>query len=383
MIFSSEQYLIFWAIRIIVLASFFITGLWISRERRPRGVYWVGVFPLLIIYSLAEGLRWNREEDYYNYYNDIVGTSLFHEDSEWLYSVWIDFFKNTGLPFWAGFLFYSFILLFAFLCLVRRFPKTAKLALPLFFIITSVQSENLVRQFFSLSFIIFSLVAYFDKRYLLMIICLFFAENIHFSAVVPIAFFLFSVIMAFKYKPQRPIIPIIIYVFLYLFWDVSFFSVLVEPILNIIPETGTNADSYLQSVSWFTADGSLALLVGKEYAGRSVLMSIVQFPTYLFIIYYGYNATKDNDKLRICYWCAFLAILLDITRGDIQNYLRLFHWIAFILSIIIGTIYSELRLNRNVKIMSVFFLSVYYLWTQMFSNLLVQSPWGYAFIWDR
>ena len=85
----------------------------------------------------------------------------------------------------------------------------------------------------------------------------------------------------------------------------------------------------------------------------------------------------------MCYWCAYIAILLDITKGDIESYLRIFHWIAFIIAIVVGAIYSELELESRMNKVFIFLLFAYFGYSLMFSKLFMDDPWGYAFIWDR
>lgn len=380
---NSGSFLVFWIIRIAVFISFIITGYWISYDKKSKHSYWKGVTPLIIIYSLAEGLRWNRGTDYFSNYIELTTGSGMSDLTEPLYSLWLSTFHNMSIPFWVAFVFYSFVLIISFLCLIKRFPKIASVALPMLFLVSSMQSENLIRQFFALSFIIFALVSYFDKRYLLMVCLIIISEGIHFSALAPVLFIFISVLLANYYAPRKPIIPLFLFVLVYFFWDTSYFSTVMDPILRLMPETDTKMDAYVQSATWFTEEGSLSLLSGTTYTGRSLAKTIVQLPTYIFLVIGGFYATKTTPYLRICYWCAYIAILIDITRADIQAYLRFFHWIAFMIPLVVGTIYSELHLKKAIKILSILFLLVYYVWGLMFSNLFVIDPYGYDFIWDK
>jgi len=381
--FNSETFLLFWIVRVTVFISFILTGYWISYKKKGSQSYWKGVTPLILLYSFAEGLRWNRGTDYFNNYIELTTGKGFSDLSEPLYSLWISTFHNMNIPYWMAFLFYSLILIVSFLSLVKRFPKIASITLPVFFVISSMQSENLIRQYFALSLVIFALVAYFDKRYYLMALLIIISEGIHFSALVPVIFVLISVLLAKFYTPGKPVIPAILFVLIYFLWDASYFSTVMDPILKLIPETDTKMDGYVQSETWFTAEGSMSMLTGSTYAGRSLGKALLQMPTYLFIVIEGYYATKKIPFLRICYWCAYIAILLDITRADIQAYLRFFHWIAFMIPLVVGTIYTELHLNKSIKTISILFLFVYYVWGLMLSNLFVIDPYGYDFIWDR
>lgn len=383
MIPSFEQYITFWIIRIIVFISFVATGFWISKHGRFNRSFWLGVLPLIVIYTLAEGLRWNRGQDYNNYYLEICGY-MPRDSLEFVYSLWLSFIQNVGIPYWMVFLFYSFFLVFSFLYLIRRYPNNAYFTLPLFFILTAMQSENLVRQYFSLSFIILAIAVFLDKRYLLAAFLLIISEGVHFSAAFPILLLLLCIILAKGYNPGKPILLVIIFCALYFFWDYSYFESITGPILKLFPETGSKMDGYIQSDTWFVAEGSMSLKdSGITYLGRHITTAIIQLPLYLFIVIGGFYASKRKRELRFFYWCAYFALLLDITRGDIQSYLRFYHWMAFFISIVVGTIYSELHLWKSVKYLSLLLLFVYYVWGMMFTNMRLLEPWGYQFIWDR
>lgn len=383
MIPSFEQYITFWIIRIIVFLTFVATGFWISKHGRYNRSYWLGVIPLIVIYTLAEGLRWNRGQDYYNYYLEICG-STYRDSLELVYSLWLSFIHNVGIPYWMVFLFYSFLLVFSVLYLIKRYPKKAYLTLPLFFIITAMQSENLVRQYLALSFIILAIAFFMDKRYLMAVFLLIISQGIHFSAVFPILFIFISILLAKKYDPGKPFLPVVIFCALYFFWDYSYFESITGPILKLFPETGSTMDGYIQSDTWFTAEGSMSMMAtGKTYAGRHITTAIIQFPLYFFIVISGFYASQRKWELRFFYWCAYIALLLDITRGDIQSYTRFYHWMAFFISIVVGIIFSELHQWKSIKFISLLLLVVYYVWGMMFTNMRLLDPWGYQFIWDR
>ena len=195
----------------------------------------------------------------------------------------------------------------------------------------------------------------------------------------------FSLFFALKYKPSKPYIPAFIFLILYFFWEYSYFAEISEPILRLFPETGLRMDGYVESDTWFTSEGSMSLeTTGKAYAGRHITTAIIQLPLYFFIVIAGFYASERKWELRFFYWCAYFALLLDITRGDIQSYTRFYHWMAFFIPIIVGTVYSELHLGKGVKFISIFLLVVYYVWGMMFTNMrFLINPWGYEFIWDR
>ena len=142
--------LLFWILRLLVLLSLFYSGYLITYKDKNGDFYWKYSSIGIIVYSLIEGLRWNRGIDYLHYYQDITG-ALFTDYDETVYVWWTEFFKFTGLPYWMAFVFYSFLLIHGFCFLLKKFKKGAIWALPLFFIITVGSSENLVRQFLAMA----------------------------------------------------------------------------------------------------------------------------------------------------------------------------------------------------------------------------------------
>lgn len=375
--------IIYWIIRTIVFITFIVTGYWISYKYEKIKNYWMACLPCIVIYSLAEGLRWGRESDFFHYYNDLT-SQLFTNYSETIYVFWISMFKSSGLPYWIGFVFYSFLLIFSFLYLIKRIPKIAVYSLPLFLIITSIQSENLIRQFFALAFIIFALAFYFDRKHVLMILSAIVAMKIHFSAVFPVLVLILSYILTKRYTPKKPILLVCVFLFFFFLWNATYFSTISDALIKYMPDTGTQMDGYVQSASWFNADGSQALKYGgKKWAGASLVNMLIRFLVYLFIVIAGFFATKKDNHLRLCFFCTYFAILIECIKGDIEGYIRLYHWLAFMISIIVGVIYTQQNLSNNIKKVSYVVLSVYFIYMLFYSRMFVLEPWGYSFIWDK
>ena len=150
--------IVYWILRFITFFSLLYSGYCISFKlnNNDSREYWRYSLPALIIYSLNYGLRWNRSYDYYHYYLDLTSDNLWTDYDEPLYLLWIDFFKFTELPYWVAFIFYSAILMYSFMLLLKKFPKAAVWALPLFFILPR-NVDNFVRQYFATAFVFIGL----------------------------------------------------------------------------------------------------------------------------------------------------------------------------------------------------------------------------------
>ena len=158
--------LVYWILRFITFFALLYSGYKISfkLDENNSKQYWRCSLPALIIYSLNYGLRWNRSYDYYHYYFDLTSDNLWTDYDEPLYLLWIDFFKFTGLPYWVAFVFYSAILMYSFMLLLKKYPKAAVWALPLFFILPS-NVDNFVRQYFATAFVFIGLYYLLEDKY--------------------------------------------------------------------------------------------------------------------------------------------------------------------------------------------------------------------------
>ena len=109
---------LFWVLRLVVLLSLFYSGYLITYKDKNETHYWKYSSIGIIVYSLVEGLRWDRGVDYMHYYQDITG-NLYTNYSEIVYVWWTEFFKFTDLPYWTAFIFYSFLLIHGFYFLLK------------------------------------------------------------------------------------------------------------------------------------------------------------------------------------------------------------------------------------------------------------------------
>lgn len=181
---------IFWILRLVVFLTLLYSGYLITYKNDDEKSYWKYSSIGIIVYSLVEGLRWNRGIDYPHYYQDITG-KLFTDYSETVYVWWTELFKFTGLPFWVAFIFYSFLFIHGFYFLLKKFKKQAVWALPLFFIITVGSSENLIRQFLAVSMFEYALYFFLEKKYGKSAIFALLTVQIHNSVIITLAGALF------------------------------------------------------------------------------------------------------------------------------------------------------------------------------------------------
>src|SRR5574344_2166799 len=113
--------IVYWVLKIILLLTLLICGYGISYKKQNyfnRFAITAGV-----VYSLIEGLRWDRGADYMHYYWDIdtlFSPGITTDNPEPIYNLWVNFFHATHIPAEYAFVVYSALLLGAVLMILKR-----------------------------------------------------------------------------------------------------------------------------------------------------------------------------------------------------------------------------------------------------------------------
>lgn len=381
---------VYWTLKIIVFAIMIFCGWRIMNIKEDEEGYnksfWKWTSPVIIAYSLFEGLRWNRGADYPHYYQDLT-RQLFSDYKEPLYLLWISFFKDTGLPFWVAFIFYSFLLILGVSLIVKKFPKTAMWAFPVFLIVTA-SAENLIRQYLAAAFVLFALYNYLQENKKLTVLFCVCAVCIHQSALFAIGVAIaIELLKRFKYL-NNVFLPLVLFILTYYFWDENYFQFVADFLQGIVPAEDSNLTTftgYLDDTDrWFTTEGDLNDRLGRAVGTLSFLYTSSKFLTNLFIIGLGWFVMKKNPKLTIIYWFSAWAIILDNIRGAIEMYGRFYNWLIFLLPIIVGAIAVEQIPAKYLKykycVIVVFLIQ--YLFYGVIKGIGTIGYAGCAFIWD-
>jgi len=376
--------ILFWVLRLVVFLSLLLSGYLITFKDKDGKWYWKYSSIGIIIYSLVEGLRWNRGVDYPHYYQDLTG-KLFTDYSEYVYVWWTELFKFTGLPYWIAFIFYSFLLIHGFCCLMKHFKKQAIWALPLFFIISVGSSENLIRQFIAVSMFEYALYYFLEKKYVRSAVFAILTVQTHNSVLLTIAGGLFVHFVKFDKMIKNGYVLVVIYLFMYYFWDPSYLTPITTWMSSLSVGDSSNMSGYLENAEfWFSDESSLSDRLGYMSRAASMFSSAMSLITTCIIIKYGYDLTQKNERYRIAYWFSFLAYILYIlsNNGDFEIWSRLSVMFRLLLPIVIAGILTELSLKKVERYVIYAFCGVYFLYNSFFS-MWGQSILGSAFVWDR
>lgn len=381
---STGDPILFWVLRLVVLLSLYLSGYLISYRDENGKNYWKYSSIGVIVYSLVEGLRWNRGVDYPHYYQDITG-KLYQDYSEVVYLWWTDIFKFSGLPFWIGFIFYSFLLIWGFYFLIKKFRKQAVWALPLFFIITVGSSENLIRQFLAVAMFEFSLFYLWEKKLWKCAIFAILTLQIHNSVIIMVMGALFIQCVHFDKKIKSGYLMIAIYLFFYYFWNPSFLTPITSWLSTISVNDSSRVSMYLDNADfWFSEASSLSDRLGFVSKAASIFSKMVSLVTTCLVIKYGFDLTKQQERYRIAYWFSYLSYILYVfsNNGDFEIWFRLSVMFNLLIPLVVAGIMTNLSLRTVEKYIVYSFFGVYFLYNSFFS-MWGQSILGSAFVWDR
>lgn len=371
---------VYWALRILTFLSLLLSGYLITYKDKDGTKFWRYSIPSAIIYSLNYGLRWDRSWDYPHYYQDLVG-QLYTDYSDILYLAWIDIFKFSGFPFWVAFIFYSAILIYGFLLLVKRYPQTAVWALPLFFTFPT-NVDNFVRQYFATAFLFFGFHLTQKKEYRKAVFFYLCCVTTHFSGVFAVFFLtLFSKINIQKHIKNVWVI-IALFFGLYYLWDPSYMEG-AENILKMLNFGESRAQDYINSASYWLTDASdINEKIGITASAGSLLYLLVTTSTYFTLIFFGFKLIKEKSEFSPFYFCMLLGTIINIMGGTMEIFSRFYCWLVWTEPIVIGAIFAYLPMRKTVRygLIGLYIVNFYFygfIWLMKNISLV-----GYQFIWD-
>ncbi len=371
----------FWILRIFLLLVFVVCGFGISYDKKSRFCVYSLVSGLC--YSLIQGLRYARGVDYMHYKFDMEG-HWFVDNYEVGYRFIVIFLSQwLHLPYWGCFICYSALLIFAVLLVLKRIPQMAVWGLPMFFLITGTASENLIRQYLAISFIIYAYYFFLCKKNICMWFMLVFSFFIHVSAIYPVILFVFFAYVKFKTKIQKPWIYMGVYSLLFLFWNVSYLSI-VPHLLDYVPFfDSSNMQGYIEySDYWFTSESSLSETLGKNldlsFAHNSLLFLVNNL-----VIFYGYKVKQKDNQFRIPYYYFLFSLFFAVIGKDLELYYRCTQWTYFMTAFVVSSILStsSIMANRTKSIICFLFFVLYY-YGIFISQIGVSPESGCAFVWN-
>ena len=378
---------IYWTFYVLLTLILTFCGWGISKDDEKQSQFNKYAWIAGISYSLIEGLRWLRGADYYHYYMDLdtnFKAGVCTPDPEPLYEWWVNLFHMTGLHPSIAFIIYSALLIFGVLLIFKSYPKAALWGLPLFFLMTNSQTENIIRQTLATSFLIFAYVAYLNEKKKLMIAMLCVVPLIHSTGLFGVALFL--VFTYVKVPLKQPWILVALFLFAYYFWNPDWFQGFADYLSKLNLGDDVKGQGYLDnSDRWFTSEVSITNVLGKKAVQLSMLYVSINFLVNLFIVLFGFYVCKDDRKLQTVYYFAYIALIIQTIAGDIEIFTRFSSWTNLLTPILVGVMFAKIKLPqiKNLQVVIYVVFAINYIFYGLIRSIGSLPYAGCGFIWDK
>lgn len=317
------------------------------KKTRDEREYWKIVLPAIVVFALADGLRYGRMIDYWGYlklydWND----SLFMEGLDPLFSAFIFIFKETGLGFTALMVIQSAFLIYACLVVLKPYRKYAQYALPLLLPLL-VMNENLTRWFMACSFLFIAFNLYNEKRYLATIIFLIAAQTTH-NAIFPLVLLIVLYPIYNKIIMPRSIV-LILFIFMTLFSDIRSATFIVN-ISDLLINSGLLKEDTSMVGHLMHAQN----LIHGEHLDLGIMQSalylkIINLMKWIPIIWFGYIYAKD-EKINGIYNIVAMSIILSPLLSQVELLSRYTMFMNIFSIIVAGSYYyKEFKRKRDFR----------------------------------
>lgn len=292
-----ETLLIYLLLKILMLVSAVVCGHMCLKHKRLIPF----VLPFVLFFAINEGLRFGRGIDYNGYYfkyNDILKFG-FEEPKEFLFVIYCKIIDYLGLNYQGFICSLSIVLIVSCIYSLRKFKSILPFALPLF-CLYSIGAENLIRWWFSFSFLMIGVSFAVEKQYKNAIIFAVISCLLHTAMLVVI------IIMAFIYFFAKKAFTNVlflwgIYMLIYGFFKPENMAQVV-PYLNIL-QFGDSSQfaGYVQNADrWLTGTANY---IGGEL---SIIMAIQD----LLVIYIATYVVKNHSRTLFYYYLCLFGTLL-------------------------------------------------------------------------
>lgn len=367
---------VYWLLRSCLVLVMIYCGRKIAN--RDGSEFWKYAKWIVLFYTVVEGLRWGRGNDYYHYWYDVTKAD-FTVYSDPLYLWWIHIVRALDIPFVIPFSIYSCLLITGVTLVVKRFPKSAVWSYLLFEWLITVSAENFIRQYIGVAFILIAFYYYLndgENKKVMMFAALITASLIHLSALLPVTLFLLFIYIPKIEKALIPWIYIGLYCVFFFLWDNSYLSEYVAYLTLLDSDVLGSFSSYVDNADrWFSDAGVL-----EDYAAASLVTSVMTFLRNLYVLYFGCKFAAIDKRYIVPFFFTFLSILIYIIGGGgNEMFVRFSHWHAVMLPIMMGCIIAYYPFEKKYGRYTGYLYMLYILYSFVRSFSL-DVPC--AFIWD-
>lgn len=351
--------------------------------------FWYNALPCIILFTIIQGCRYLRGNDYIHYTNIFKGD--IPETTGILFLATNKIAKFIGFNEYSIFIVYAFFFIYCSMFLLKQYRQYAKWAFPLFIISFMYFEEYMIRQAYSFSFFFLYLHSLFNiqsiniKNIILknkknILYCLVWATiciNIHSANIINILIITF--LYLFIRKPLHYNITIPIYIVCVYVLPKIFNYTYLQPILNLFADKNELANTYIENADyWFSAEGH------NNIYTRNVIIQIFEVFGVSSLLYLGYKTVLSIPKLKFINSTMLNIFFIGISFQSLFRNLEILNRIGYIMNLFwcfILAVVLYYKPNKLSKIDTIaYFCLIWFIYT--FIRYLITPGKMVLFIWD-
>ena len=370
-------------LNLLLLYTFWKAGRNISQSMD----YWHNAGLCVILFSIVQGCRFARGNDYFAYSRIFREGSLHVENP--FFSVINELLRIVGINEYSCFMVYAFTFALCAMIFMKDYRTYARYMFPLFLIGFMNFEESMIRQAFSYSFFFLYLKYLFKLKFnkpkdilhnhKKLINCIIFAIltlAIHTGNIISL--FVITTLYIFWRKPFQPQFAIPIYVAcVYILPHIFNFNWL-EPILSFAADTNERAAEYVKNADyWFSEKGE------NDQYDKNFIVEIIQVIGSSALMYFGYRLIIEKLPKHYALITMLNTFIIGLCIESIFVKLEILHRIGqtldivgyFALAIVVSYKTIKLKPIQKVAYVCLLWFVYYYVKYLFFSGRTM-------FIWD-
>lgn len=342
--------------------------------------YWKIAIVPIVAFALVEGLRWGRLYDYNVYaerYDLIDNFFTEEEKSSPLFTILVFTLKILGISYPVFLVIQCGFLMFSALFLLQKFKPYLRWTMPLL-IITLVNNENVIRFYFSQSFVFISLYYFLENKYTKCTIYSFASILIHFAQIpFLLAFFLFGFLNAKRFTPKISVIIFLVSTFAINISDMNFLVNLATIISSYFGNSDYQMFAYLNAMDSIIHGeaGRMGFILAK------ITSQVKDVITYVPLLLFCPKCLENQRYGNLIYNLMVINIVLTPILGQVEVLVRFCYSFNIFTALCLGVCAKNLLregLAKRILISCMLFCYMY-----AFVNApFVREDYQMYFLWD-
>jgi len=316
--------------------------------------YWKKCIPIIIFYSIEEGMRWGRDVDWTLYYGVFEGFQNGYDTNfEFLFKLLFKTFAISGLSYSTFIIFCSFMWILSLCYFIKPYRKQIKFFLPICLLYFTIMASNTFRWYLAMSFFLIAFRNIIDGRLSIGIAFLICTLGTHTAAFL---MSMIGVICVYTLKNAlilRPVFVVIISLALILLFSIESLQNYVIFFKYFNTE---RFDNYFNNAQqWFYSETN-------EGERKNIIEYILLMTPFYIVLFSAYKLQLQKmipDGILFYNLLTIWIILRSITSG-IELLQRMSMYYEFIFALMVSFVMvlknKITNLNRQLLIVVVLFI---------------------------